>query len=187
MAGTASRYVNRLSTGTKLYAWWQTNVCGQLPRDWYLKTMHANRLNPENKGDIHKVLRTPRRRCKVPADRAYYIILYPSQTRSTPSYRTVYTHTHTHTHTATLCSTRRQHFPSIQVTRGWVISKAVRVYMRRLHDFLQCFGAVGWAAGKGIRPVKKWVIGCWCGYLSGATCRLVHRESKKNKTPNSCP
>jgi len=62
---------------------------------------------------------------------------------------------HTHTHTATLCSTRRQHFPSIQVTRGWVISKAVRVYMRRLHDFLQCSGAVGWAAGKGIRPVKK--------------------------------
>jgi len=146
--------------------------------------MHANRLNPENKGDIHNVLRTPRRRCKVPADRAYYIILYPSQSRSTPSYRTVYTHTHTHTHTATLCSTRRQHFPSIQVTRGWVISKAVRVYMRRLHDFLQCFGAVGWAAGKGIRPVKKVSdrVLVWLSVWSDMqTCTMYTVSQKKTR------
>ena len=25
---------------------------------------------------------------------------------------------------------------------------------------------------KGIRPVKNWVMWCWCGYLSGARCRL---------------
>jgi len=27
---------------------------------------------------------------------------------------------------------------------------------------------------KGIQPVKNWVVGCWCGYLSGARCRLSH-------------
>ena len=26
---------------------------------------------------------------------------------------------------------------------------------------------------KGIRPVKHWAVGCWCGYLSGARCRLA--------------
>jgi len=32
-----------------------------------------------------------------------------------------------------------------------------------------------WLGGrKGIRPVKNWVVGCWCGYLSGARCRLVY-------------
>ena len=25
---------------------------------------------------------------------------------------------------------------------------------------------------KSIRPVKKWLMGCWCGYLSAARCRL---------------
>jgi len=30
---------------------------------------------------------------------------------------------------------------------------------------LQCFDTVGWAAGKGIRPVKNWVVGCWRGCL----------------------
>ena len=25
---------------------------------------------------------------------------------------------------------------------------------------------------KSIRPVKNWVMWCWCGYLSGARCRL---------------
>ena len=27
---------------------------------------------------------------------------------------------------------------------------------------------------KGIRPVKNWVVGCWCGYLTGARCRLAY-------------
>ena len=32
-----------------------------------------------------------------------------------------------------------------------------------------------WLGGrKGIRPVKNWVVGCWCGYLSGARCRLAY-------------
>ena len=31
-----------------------------------------------------------------------------------------------------------------------------------------------WLGGrKGIWPVKNWVVGCWRGYLSGATCRLA--------------
>ena len=32
-----------------------------------------------------------------------------------------------------------------------------------------------WLGGrKGIRPVKNWVVWCWCGYLSGARCRLAY-------------
>ena len=32
-----------------------------------------------------------------------------------------------------------------------------------------------WLGGrKGIRPVKNWVVRCWCGYLSGARCRLAY-------------
>jgi len=32
-----------------------------------------------------------------------------------------------------------------------------------------------WLGGrKGIRPVKNWAVGCWCGYLSGARCRLAY-------------
>jgi len=27
---------------------------------------------------------------------------------------------------------------------------------------------------KVIRPVKNWVVGCWHGYLSGASCRLAY-------------
>ena len=26
---------------------------------------------------------------------------------------------------------------------------------------------------KGIRPVKNWVVWCWCGYLSGARCSCI--------------
>ena len=32
-----------------------------------------------------------------------------------------------------------------------------------------------WLGGrKGIQPVKKWVVGCWHGYLSAASCRLAY-------------
>ena len=31
-----------------------------------------------------------------------------------------------------------------------------------------------WGGRKGVRPVKKWVVGCWYGYLSGARCRLAY-------------
>ena len=34
-----------------------------------------------------------------------------------------------------------------------------------------------WLGGrKGIRPVKNWVVRCWCGYLSGARCRLPYAQ-----------
>jgi len=32
---------------------------------------------------------------------------------------------------------------------------------------LQCFDAVGWAAGRHPACKKNWVVRCWCGYLSG--------------------
>jgi len=35
---------------------------------------------------------------------------------------------------------------------------------------------------KGIRPVKKWVVGCWHGYLSGARCRLAYGPADATAT-----
>jgi len=50
--------------------------------------------------------------------------------------------------------------------------------------FVGCFGFFSgmpsmlwrcWLGGrKGIRPVKIWVVGCWCGCRSGARCRLAY-------------
>ena len=40
-----------------------------------------------------------------------------------------------------------------------------------------------WLGGrKGIRPVKNWVVGCWCGYLSGARCRLAYDPADATAT-----
>ena len=44
---------------------------------------------------------------------------------------------------------------------------------------LSCYSVLWrcWLGGrKGIRPVKNWVVRCWCGYLSGARCRLEHAQ-----------
>jgi len=38
---------------------------------------------------------------------------------------------------------------------------------------LQCFDAVGWAAGRA-SACKNRVVGCWRGYLCGARCRLAY-------------
>ena len=37
---------------------------------------------------------------------------------------------------------------------------------------LQCLDTVGWVSGRAFWPVKNWVMRCWCGYVSGARCRL---------------
>ena len=40
-----------------------------------------------------------------------------------------------------------------------------------------------WMCGrKGIRPVKNWVVGCWCGYLPGAQCRLAYGPADATAT-----
>jgi len=40
-----------------------------------------------------------------------------------------------------------------------------------------------WLRGrKGIRPVKNWAVGCWCGYLSGARCRLAYGPADATTT-----
>ena len=36
---------------------------------------------------------------------------------------------------------------------------------------VQCFDAVGWHQEEHL-ACKHWVMRCWCGYLSGARCRL---------------
>ena len=40
-----------------------------------------------------------------------------------------------------------------------------------------------WLGGRnGIRPVKNWVVGCWCGSLSGARCRLAYGPADATAT-----
>ena len=47
---------------------------------------------------------------------------------------------------------------------------------------LQCFDAVGWAAGRASGLQKNWVVGCWHGYLSGARCRLAYGPADATAT-----
>ena len=42
------------------------------------------------------------------------------------------------------------------------------LYDQYYSQIIQCFDAVGWASGR----ASNWVMRCWCGYLSGAKCRL---------------
>ena len=35
---------------------------------------------------------------------------------------------------------------------------------------------------RGMRPVKNWVVGCWRGYLSGASCRLAQGPADATAT-----
>ena len=40
-----------------------------------------------------------------------------------------------------------------------------------------------WLGGrKGIRPLKNWAVGCWCGYLSGARCSLAYGPADATAT-----
>ena len=44
-----------------------------------------------------------------------------------------------------------------------------------------------WQGGrKGIRPVKNWVVRCWCGYLSGTRCRLAYSPADAMPLTVSC-
>ena len=46
---------------------------------------------------------------------------------------------------------------------------------------LQCFDAVGWAAGRA-SGCKKLSGGCWRGYLSGARCSLAYEPADATAT-----
>ena len=46
------------------------------------------------------------------------------------------------------------------------------VYIASL-ECLQCFDTVGWVPGRASGLYRNWVMRCWCGYLSGARCRLL--------------
>ena len=52
--------------------------------------------------------------------------------------------------------------------------------------FLWIFKILKWrcwlGSRKGIRPVKYWVVGCWCGYLSGVRCRLAYGPADATAT-----
>ena len=45
---------------------------------------------------------------------------------------------------------------------------------------LQCFDAVGSAAGRASGLEKNWVVGCWRGYVSGSQCRFAYGPADAN-------
>ena len=59
-----------------------------------------------------------------------------------------------------------------------------------LHCCLQVVPSVLWrcwlGGRKGIRPVKNWLVRCWCGYLSGARCRLARAQLMPLPLTSSC-
>jgi len=62
------------------------------------------------------------------------------------------------------------------------MSHGVTIFIVLLFYFFsyhQCFDTVGWAAG---RPVKKWMVGCWRGYLSGVRYRLAYGPADATAT-----
>ena len=53
--------------------------------------------------------------------------------------------------------------------------RRVEYYISSVDNFLPSVLWCCWLDGrKGIRPVKTWVLGCWCGYMSGARWRLAY-------------
>jgi len=76
--------------------------------------------------------------------------------------------------------------PKMQMQK--VVSDMQHVY---LNHYSGCFmPSVIWRCWlddrKGIWPVKNWVVGCWCGYLSGARCRFAYGPADANATQYFC-
>ena len=66
------------------------------------------------------------------------------------------------------------YYMSVHSNVSSLIIHACNVFLHCISDVcycLLCFDTVGWAPG---RPssLKKWVMMCWCGYLSGTRCTL---------------
>ena len=46
----------------------------------------------------------------------------------------------------------------------------------------QCFDTVVWVAGRASSLQENWVVGCWCGCLPGARCRLAYSPADATAT-----
>jgi len=60
-------------------------------------------------------------------------------------------------------------FTNVPCTLHAVNVNVLMLIIARLNAFTLL---VGWQ--EGIRPVKNWVVGGWCGYLSGMRCRFEY-------------
>jgi len=64
--------------------------------------------------------------------------------------------------------------------------KILAYYLQLFLFFLDIVPSVLWrcwlGGRKGIRPVKNWVVRCWCGYLSGTRCRLAYGPADATAT-----
>ena len=68
------------------------------------------------------------------------------------------------------------------VSLPWCLSFFVYLLYLDIYSPLQCFDAVGWAAGR----ASGLSGGCWHGYLSGARCRLVYSQRMPLPLTVSC-
>ena len=48
--------------------------------------------------------------------------------------------------------------------------------------YIQCFDAVGWAAGRPEKNLSGALAGCWRGYLPGVRCRLAYAPADATAT-----
>jgi len=63
------------------------------------------------------------------------------------------------------------------------VLQSLRLSLQLLYSFIPSVLWCCWLGGrKGIRPVKNWVVGCLCGYLSGARCRLAYGPADATAT-----
>ena len=69
---------------------------------------------------------------------------------------------------------------------AWCCSSVFIRYKDVICTFMFCFSfsalmlLVGWLEGH--PACKNWVVGCWCGYLSGARCRLAYGPADATAT-----
>ena len=68
----------------------------------------------------------------------------------------------------------------ILVEDRWCSWMSLSLFMQLI--CLQCFDAVGWAAGRASGLWKLWVVGYWRGYLSGARYRLAYGPADATAT-----
>jgi len=80
-------------------------------------------------------------------------------------------------YTATACAVGRQNGDDCRVRYPAMGKTLISTAFRAL-VLLHCWLGVR----KSVQPVKNWVVRCWCGYLSGARCKLAYGPADATAT-----
>ena len=68
------------------------------------------------------------------------------------------------------------HLATLHSQRGSINTQTAFFFL------LLAFSALMLLVGRQEGPVKNWVVGCWCCYLSGARCRLAYSRAVATAT-----